>query len=293
MHSSTLRSSGLLLALCSAVSHGYILPKPSSSLFTRAFAPRTLAVGTGADRYFGGDDPAAVSHGYILPKPSSLSLSSSSLSSSLFTRAFAPRTLAVGTGADRYFGGDDPAAADITTTNNKNNISDLSIEAAIGQAQHASEYERDAEFYRKRNEAYSKSLRTDDLSGSAFSISSSSSVSSSVTSSVTSSSSSSTDGESESASASRRRSNASSEGSPFSPSSLKASFDHVEASTNSLLKGNPLVALAIFGATGMLVAYLSGFFFLEGYIENWNPAENDQVPYWEDAEIHTIQRVVE
>jgi len=267
MHSSTLRSSGLLLALCSAVSHGYILPKPSS-----------------------------------------LSLSSSSLSSSLFTRAFAPRTLAVGTGADRYFGGDDPAAADTTTNNNSNNnsnnnisnnisnsnnnnISDLSIEAAIGQAQHASEYERDAEFYRKRNEAYSKSLRTDDLSGSAFSISSSSSVSSSVTSSVTSSSSSSTDGES--ASASRRRSNASSEGSPFSPSSLKASFDHVEASTNSLLKGNPLVALAIFGATGMLVAYLSGFFFLEGYIENWNPAENDQVPYWEDAEIHTIQRVVE
>lgn len=130
---------------------------------------------------------------------------------------------------------------------------DLSIEAVLGSA-HVSEYERDAEFYRKRNEAY---LKEELPTVGAFEI---------------------VDIE---------------QSTEKSAAPLKASFDHVETSINSLLKGRPLVALGIFCAAGILVAYLSGFFFLEGYIENWNPAENDQIPYWEDAEIHTIQRVIQ
>jgi hypothetical protein len=148
-------------------------------------------------------------------------------------------------GAD-YFGED--------TTPDK---SDLSIEAVLGSA-HVSEYERDAEFYRKRNEAYSKSLLKEELP---------------------------VVGTFEAVDLEQPT--------ETSAAPLKASFDHVETSINSLLKGRPLVALGIFCAAGILVAYLSGFFFLEGYIENWNPAENDQIPYWEDAEIHTIQRAVQ
>ena len=59
--------------------------------------------------------------------------------------------------------------------------------------------------------------------------------------------------------------------------------------TNDLLKTNPMVALLIFVGAGALVAYISGFFFLGGYIETWNPAENDSIPYWDD-EILIISR---
>eukprot|EP00536_Pseudo-nitzschia_multiseries_P016397 jgi/Psemu1/46054/gm1.46054_g len=234
-------------------------------------------------------------HAYIiLPQQKPLSLSPS--------RAFAPKTgsasaRCVGAGADRYFG-EDPADNNNNNNNSNSNSSnqDFSIEAAIGNAQHASEYERDAEFYRKRNEAYSKSLRTDDLVSlfSSTASSTSSSPADEVTESPSSSSSSSSSSSLSSADTHRHHHHHRHHHQQQSKASLlKASFDHIEASTYSLLTGRPLVALGIFCATGILVAYLSGFFFLEGYIENWNPAENDQVPYWEDAEIHTIQRVVE
>ena len=69
------------------------------------------------------------------------------------------------------------------------------------------------------------------------------------------------------------------------------SFQNVEAMTNSLLNRQPLLALAIFVGAGALVAYLSGLVFLGGYIETWNPVENDSIPYW-DEEILVITRKV-
>jgi hypothetical protein len=72
----------------------------------------------------------------------------------------------------------------------------------------------------------------------------------------------------------------------------RVSFRNVEDMTYGLFNDRPLVALAIFVGAGGLVAYMLGFFFLGGYIENWNPVENDIVPYWDEPEIHTIMRVV-
>lgn len=69
----------------------------------------------------------------------------------------------------------------------------------------------------------------------------------------------------------------------------QSSFQNVESMTNQLLKTNPMIALLIFVGAGALVAYISGFFFLGGYIETWNPAENDSIPYW-DEEILIIER---
>lgn len=68
-----------------------------------------------------------------------------------------------------------------------------------------------------------------------------------------------------------------------------ASFQHVETSTNQLLNRHPMIALAIFVGTGALVAYLTGLFFLGGYIETWNPVDNDSIPYWDD-EILIVSR---
>ena len=50
------------------------------------------------------------------------------------------------------------------------------------------------------------------------------------------------------------------------------------------------MALGIFLAAGALVAYATGFFILDGYIDFLNPIENDAVPYWNEPEIHTIMR---
>lgn len=69
------------------------------------------------------------------------------------------------------------------------------------------------------------------------------------------------------------------------------SFENVETATNSLLRQQPLVALAIFIGAGVMVAYMLGMFFLGGYIENWNPVENDVVPYWDDP-VLIIERKV-
>mmetsp|Transcript_14425 Transcript_14425/g.36237 ORF Transcript_14425/g.36237 Transcript_14425/m.36237 type:complete len:200 (+) Transcript_14425:330-929(+) len=145
---------------------------------------------------------------------------------------------------------------------------DSDLEAALGQAP-LSEYERDAEFYRKRNEAYYKSLskKNEEEVGS-FSFS---------------------DG------THHEETKPEKENPEWVKDSVKASetsFRFVEETTFSLLKEKPMLALAIFSVTGLLIAYLSGFFFLEGYIEDWNPAENDMIPYWDDAEIHTIERAM-
>mmetsp|Transcript_2157 Transcript_2157/g.5726 ORF Transcript_2157/g.5726 Transcript_2157/m.5726 type:complete len:230 (+) Transcript_2157:340-1029(+) len=160
---------------------------------------------------------------------------------------------------------------------------DSDIEAALGQAS-ISEYERDAEFYRKRNEAYYDGLRKsedDEIAVAAAAAAAAATTSLEASSEKTDV----TDQDHENPSWVTDSISTSSD-------AARKSFRYIEKTTFSLLTGKPLVALAIFAATGMLVAYLSGFFFLEGYIENWNPVENDMVPYWDDAEIHTIERAL-
>mmetsp|Transcript_26644 Transcript_26644/g.58650 ORF Transcript_26644/g.58650 Transcript_26644/m.58650 type:complete len:273 (-) Transcript_26644:537-1355(-) len=170
------------------------------------------------------------------------------------------------------------------------------IEAAIGTA-HVSEYERDAEFYRKRNEAYYNSLRKIE-SDNGVTPSSSAAVSTSVSETTSTHAHHVSSPHAPPSSGSKVGSESDDPNRWVIDSintSLKAShssFKHVESSTNSLLKGKPLVALGLFALAGVIVAYLSGFFFLEGYIENWNPVENDMIPYWDDAEIHTIERAL-
>jgi len=61
-----------------------------------------------------------------------------------------------------------------------------------------------------------------------------------------------------------------------------SSFKFMEGKTVALLQKNPLVALAIFASAGLIVAYMLGFVFLEGYISSPNPYENGAVPYFED-----------
>lgn len=150
---------------------------------------------------------------------------------------------------------------------------DSDFEAALGQAP-LSEYEKDAEFYRKRNEQYYNSRRKAEQEETVaqFTVTDTNAV------------------------APTDDSGKFSDKNPgWVTDSVRASensFKFVEKTTFSLLKERPMVALAIFAMTGLMVAYLSGFFFLEGYIEDWNPAENDMIPYWDDAEIHTIDRAL-
>ena len=153
--------------------------------------------------------------------------------------------------------------------------SDCDFEAALGQAP-LSEYERDAEFYRKRNEAYYASLRKDqeeeDVANFSFS-----------------------DAAANNDAVVFPQDDHHPSNGGWVTDSVKASqnsFKYIEKTTYSLLTEKPMMALAIFAATGLVAAYLSGFFFLEGYIEDWNPIENDMVPYWDDAEIHTIERAI-
>jgi len=62
----------------------------------------------------------------------------------------------------------------------------------------------------------------------------------------------------------------------------RSSFKNVEGMTDNLLTQQPVLAAAMFVGAGLAAAYVSGFFFLEGYIDSWNPVENDQVPYWNE-----------
>ena len=57
----------------------------------------------------------------------------------------------------------------------------------------------------------------------------------------------------------------------------------METNVDGLLENQPLVAIGIFVACGLLVAYLTGFFLLGGYIENINPAENAHMPDWDEG----------
>jgi hypothetical protein len=154
---------------------------------------------------------------------------------------------------------------------------DSDFEAALGGQAPLSEYERDAEFYRKRNEAYYDSLSkadNEEVVATEFTISDATSAHANAHAHVVSPD---MDVLTDSINTSIKAS--------------QSSFKYVEKTTFSLL-GKPLVALSLFAVAGILVAYLSGFFFLEGYIENWNPVENDAIPYWNDAEIHTIERAL-
>ena len=157
---------------------------------------------------------------------------------------------------------------------------DNDIEAALGQGS-ISEYERDAEFYRKRNEAYYDGLRKSEMDNEIV-----------VSSTALEVSSEGTGTEEDGHHQEHQNPRWVTDSINTSSDAARKSFRYVEKTTFSLLTGKPLLALAIFAAAGIMVAYLSGFFFLEGYIENWNPVENDQIPYWDDVEIHTIERAL-
>jgi len=60
------------------------------------------------------------------------------------------------------------------------------------------------------------------------------------------------------------------------------SFRFIETRTSKLLSNNPIIALTIFVGVGLIVAYMTGAFFLKGYISSGNPYMNGAVPYWED-----------
>jgi hypothetical protein len=62
----------------------------------------------------------------------------------------------------------------------------------------------------------------------------------------------------------------------------RSSFRHVEGVTDSLLSDNPAIALGIFVGLGLIVAYISGFAILDGYMDSSNPLENGVVPYWDE-----------
>jgi len=60
------------------------------------------------------------------------------------------------------------------------------------------------------------------------------------------------------------------------------SFQNVESMSENLFTNQPLVALVLFVSCGLLVAYVSGIVFLDGYISSLNPAMNGDVPYWDE-----------
>jgi len=62
----------------------------------------------------------------------------------------------------------------------------------------------------------------------------------------------------------------------------RPSFKNVESMSERLFAQQPMLALVIFASAGLLVAYLLGIFFLEGYMSSMNPALNGGVPYFED-----------
>ena len=62
----------------------------------------------------------------------------------------------------------------------------------------------------------------------------------------------------------------------------RSSFKKVEGATDSLLAQKPVIAMMIFLGAGLLVAYVSGFAILDGYIDVSNPMDNAAVPYWDE-----------
>ena len=62
----------------------------------------------------------------------------------------------------------------------------------------------------------------------------------------------------------------------------RSSFKKVEGATDSLLAKNPVIAMTIFLGAGLLVAFVSGFAILDGYLDVSNPMDNAAVPYWDE-----------
>ncbi|KAG7349141.1 hypothetical protein IV203_011738 [Nitzschia inconspicua] len=157
----------------------------------------------------------------------------------------------------------------------------------LGSSTSYNEYDRDAEFYRRRNQEYYKSLQNmqqqdtysfNELTGGGNNNNNNNNNDSQKLSS-------------------QRHLPSNPEAQKMAENTInsvlkssRSSFKNIEKITFRLLNRRPLVALGIFLATGALIAYMTGFFILEGYIDNLNPAENDQVPYWDEPEIHTIMR---
>lgn len=162
---------------------------------------------------------------------------------------------------------------------NSSNSAAANSQLPIGSSAAMNEYDRDAEFYRRRNLEYYNSLQQlqqqDDYTFNDLSVSNQSKPN-----------------QKEPHHLSPSRNNQDMAEDTFNNvlKSSRSSFKNVEQLTFRLLNRQPLVALAIFLVSGALFAYTLGFFILEGYIDNLNPAENDAVPYWDEPEIHTIMR---
>ena len=62
----------------------------------------------------------------------------------------------------------------------------------------------------------------------------------------------------------------------------RLSFRNVEGLTDDLLSNHPILAVGGFLGVVLLIAYMSGFVILDGYISSVNPLENGAVPYWDE-----------
>jgi hypothetical protein len=172
----------------------------------------------------------------------------------------------------------------INTANTNNN--DIPISFLNGSSSsHLNEYDHDAEFYRRRNQEFYTSIQKMQQQDT-YNFND-------LTSSKQTTTNLSLQQQQQELTELKLNPNAQKKAEDVINSVLKASrssFKNIEKITFRLLNRQPLVALGIFLATIALLAYMTGFFILEGYIDNLNPAENDLVPYWDDPEIHTIMR---
>lgn len=62
----------------------------------------------------------------------------------------------------------------------------------------------------------------------------------------------------------------------------RLSFINVEQMSEDLFSRQPLIAFSIFIICGLLISYLLGIIFLDGYISSLNPIFNGIIPYWND-----------
>lgn len=168
-----------------------------------------------------------------------------------------------------------------------NNLNAFPFESSSSSSSSFNEYDRDAEFYRRRNEEYYNSLQN---LQSQESYSFNELTATSTTASTEDSGHSSHHQRQQQHRTHPQAQKIAEDTINSVLQSSRTSFKNVETMTFRLLNQQPMVALGIFLAAGALVAYATGFFILEGYIENLNPIENDPVPYWNEPEIHTIMR---
>jgi hypothetical protein len=142
----------------------------------------------------------------------------------------------------------------------------------------SNEYDRDAEFYKRRNQEYYNSLNSNNNNDSIMNVMS-------IEEYYSGGGSSSTYGDYQ-----RDERESVEETLNEVIKTSRSSFKNVENLTLGLLSRRPLVALGLFVLSLGMAAYLTGFFILDGYIDNMNPAVNDQVPYWDEPDVHTIMR---